>query len=397
MNRRLPFAPRRRIAPSLLAAAILLALGQPAHAAKWQQVSPGGKTAADRTEVDSASIDRSSEGKVRAWHRQIHASRQLQEAWAFSYRSLQQFTEFDCGKRLFLPQQRIYFADDGSELKNERLQNGEATPVVPGTPLEQVFVFACRKPGEAGKEENGAKAKAPPPPAPPPIPEGPVAWSYAGATGPEHWGKLSKDYAACGAGKWQSPIDIRAPIRADLPPVRFAWKQVPLTIVDTDRTIRVDVEDGGHILVEGEEYALRNFRFRLPGEEIVDGKRAAMSVQFEHRSKSGQVAILAVPLVEGKENRLIRTLWNALPLEPGKPKTPAGPKIDPGLLIPQKRDYHTYVGSLTTPPCTEGVLWLVMKQPVTLSKEQIADFAKVHRNNARPAQPAHGRVVKSSR
>lgn len=392
--------------PASLAAGALLAIAlplfaAPAFAAQWQQLSAGTKGAADKLEVDMASIDRSSEGKVRVWHRQTHAARQLQESWAFTYRSLKQLSEFDCGKRLQTPLQRIYLADDGSELKNERLTEAEARPLVPDTPSELVFSRVCRKPAAAkagadsaaaDPEEDKAAAKA----APPPLPQGPVAWTYSGKTGAEHWPKLSADYAAC-AGKWQSPIDIRSPIRVDLAPIRFAWKPVPLAITDTGQTIEVSTDGGGNIVVDGEMYVLQGFRFRLPGEEVANGKRAAMSVQFEHRSKSGQLAIVAVPLVEGKENRLIRTLWNALPLEPGKQKTVAAIKIDPGQLLPQKREYSTYLGSLTTPPCTEGVLWLVLKHPVSLSKAQIADFAKVHKNNARPVQATNGRVVKESR
>ncbi len=401
--------------PALCVGLALLVAAAPVQAARWTAVG-GSKASGERIEVDAASLDRSGEGKVRAWHRETYAGRQLHEAWAFTYVSLQQLTEFQCDKRLAAPQQRIYAAADGSTLKRESFAGDEAVPVVPDTSLEAVFNHACRKPaaakpatatpaaepaaaaspagtpGPRGKNARKAEAEAPPAP-----PAGPAAWSYEGKTGPANWGKLSADYAACGNGGRQSPIDIRAPIRADLPPIRFAWQQIPLSIVDTGHTIEVSGEGGGHIVVDGEEYELQRFRFRLPGEEIVDGRRAAMSVQFEHRSKSGQVAVLAVPLVEGKENRLVRTLWTSLPLEPGKAKTPSGVKIDPGLLVPQKRDYHTYVGSQTTPPCAEGVLWLVLKQPVTLSKEQIADFAKVYRNNVRPAQAANGRVIKTSR
>ncbi|MBW7901526.1 MAG: carbonic anhydrase family protein [Rhodocyclaceae bacterium] len=422
MRTRRSRAARRPTAPTLPALCAGLALilaAAPAQAAKWTAVAGNGKAGGDRIEVDAASLDRSKEGKVRAWHRETYAARRLHDTWAFTYASLKQLTEFQCDKRLAAPKERIYLASDGDTLKRERFDDDDnAVPVIPDTPLEAVFNQACRKPAakpapaaappapaEAAaatppapsRSRNAKKAAPEPAPPPPPAPpSGPVAWSYEGDTGPAHWSKLSTDYAACG-GSRQSPIDIRAPIRADLPSVRFSWQTIPLTITDTGQTIEVSGEGGGHITVEGEEYEFQRFRFRLPAEETVDGKRAAMSVQFEHRSKSGQIAILAVPLVEGKENRLVRQLWTALPLERGKAKTLPGMKIDPGLLIPQKREYHTYVGSLTTPPCTEGVLWLVMKQPVTLSKEQIADFAKIYRNNARPVQPANGRVVKTSR
>ena len=106
--------------------------------------------------------------------------------------------------------------------------------------------------------------------------------------------------------------------------------------------------------------------------------------------------MLAVPVQEGKENKVIRALWSALPLERGKPVQSAA-KVDFLQLLPPKRDYYLYSGSLTTPPCTEGVLWIVLRQPLQLSREQIADFGKIYRNNVRPVQPANGRVVKESR
>lgn len=384
----------------MLVACLALTGATAAQAARWQQISPGGKKAAERIEIDQSSIDRSKEGKIRLWFRQTYATRQLQEAWAFTYRSVKQLAEFDCKTRESVLLQRIHLDDTGETLKSETFSDTTARPVVPDTAQERVLNHACRTPAEIEAEATAREqAKAPAnKPEPAPIPSGPIAWSHAGKNGPAHWGQLSKDYALCGNGRWQSPIDIRDPVRADLPPVRFVWKTVSLAIIDTGHTIQVNIEDGGHVLFEGEEYALERFVFRHPGEEMVSGKRAAMSVQFEHLGrKSGRRLILAVPLVEGRENRLVRTLWNALPLEPGKLKTPAGPKIDPGLLIPPRRDYSVYAGSLTTPPCTEEVTWVVFKQPMTLSKEQIADFTKVYRNNARPAQPANGRVVKSSR
>ncbi|MFC5300277.1 carbonic anhydrase [Azospira restricta] len=403
-------APQRRALAVLGAAAgLLLASPLTAHAAKWLTVA-GGKSAAAKVEVDTASIDRS-DGKVRAWHRETYPTRRLQDAWAFTYAGLTQHSEFHCDKRSAAPLRRLYLAADGSELKSEGFDGKDAAPVVPDSPLEAVLNHVCRKPAAmpapapaaakpvaepASEPAKPGKARGKEEPPPPP-PKPPAAWSYDGKLGPARWSKLSEDYAACGDGRRQSPIDIRAPIRADLAPIRFSWKPLPLTIVDTGHTIQVNADDGGHIVVDGEEYQLQHFRFRHPGEELANGKRAVMSVQFEHRSKSGKIAILAVPLVEGKENRLVRTLWNALPLAPGQPVSPAGAKIDPGQLLPQKREYSTYLGSLTTPPCTEGVLWLVLKHPVSLSREQIADFAKVYKNNVRPGQAANGRVVKESR
>lgn len=139
------------------------------------------------------------------------------------------------------------------------------------------------------------------------------------------------------------------------------------------------------------------FHFHKPSEEKINGKSYDMVAHLVHQSKDGKLAVLAVLLEAGKEQGLIRTLWNHLPLEAEKQYTYNDVKIDPGLLLPAKRNYYTFLGSLTTPPCTEGVLWLVLKAPVQISKEQLASFATIYRNNVRPVQGVNNRVIKESR
>lgn len=396
---------------SLICAALLLGLlpAQQACAAKWVAVVPD-KNA--KVEIDATSIERAADGKVSAWHRETYSPRRLQDAWAFSYVSIKQQTEFQCDKRQAAVLRRIYYGDSGNELKSEGFDSKDATSVIPDSAAESVFNYVCRK----KKEEKPAEPPKPPPPPVvpeatgkkvkgkgskeemPPPPKPPTPWTYDGKLGAANWGKLDPDYAICASGKRQSPIDIHNAIRADLPPLRVAYQNTAPTIIDDGHGIQVNTPAAGTITVDGEEFELRSFRFHRPGEEMVNGKRAAMSVQFEHRAKSGRIAMLSVPLQEGKtEHRLIRALWTALPLEPDKQYSPAGLKIDPGQLLPTKREYATYSGSLTTPPCSEGVLWLIMKQPVQLSKEQIADFARIYKNNSRPIQPANARVIKVSR
>lgn len=391
----------------LLAATLALALAplQDAHAARWISIN---KDATALIEVDGSSIDRSGE-KVRAWHRETYQPKRMQETGAFSYASLKQLTEFQCDKRSAAIQRRIYFADNGTEIKSESPDSKDGAPVVPDSPTEAVFSHVCRKPAPKAPEPEPPKpAPAPEPtkPAkgksgkdapPPPPPKPPTPWSYEGKSGPKQWGKLDPDYALCASGERQSPIDIRSPIRGDLPALKISYKVVPLNLIDDGHGISVNAPEGGSILIDGEEFELQAFRFHRPGEPMINGKRAAMDVQFEHKAKSGRIAMLSVPIQEGKEHRLVRLLWSALPLEPGKAVMPAGVKVDPGQLLPAKREYITYSGSLTTPPCSEGVLWVVMKQAIPLSKEQIADFGKIYKNNVRPVQPANGRVIKESR
>lgn len=384
---------------------------QLAHAASWVTLVPDKKRKVD---IDTASIERSADGKVRVWHRESYSPRRLQDAWAFSYSSVKQLTEFECKKREAAVLRRIYYAETGSELKTEGFDSKDAAQVVPDSSVEAVFNYACRPPVAAKpaaatkppppppepavKPKKGKKGQEEPPPPPPPPPKPPTPWAYEGKLGAANWGKLDEDYAVCADGKRQSPIDIRGAIRADLPALRIAYQPVPLAIVDDGHGIQVNATGGGMITVEGEEFELQSLRFHRPGEEMVNGKRAAMSVLFEHRAKSGRIAMLSVPLQEGKqEHKLIRTLWTALPLEQGRANAPAGIRIDPGYLIPSKREFFTYSGSLTTPPCTEGVLWLVMKHPMHLTKEQVDDFARIYKNNSRPIQPTNGRVIKESR
>jgi len=384
-----------------------------ALAARWVSIVSDRKAA---IEIDASSIERA-DGKVRAWHRETYSPRRLQEAWAFTYASMKQYTEFQCDKRQAATLRRIYYAETGAELKSEGFDAKDAAPVVPDSPVEAAFNYVCRKPQEkpveTAKPEPAPAAPATEPPkrsgkrksgkdeapAVPPPPEKPAAaWSYEGKLGPDRWAKLDPDYALCGSGRRQSPIDLRSPIRGELPPPRIAYQPVPLQLLDDGHGIEVNGQGGGTLTVDGEEFELHAVRFRHPAEEMVGGKRAAMSLQFEHRAKSGRMAILAVPVQPGKEaHRTIRTLWTDLPLEQGRPATPAGVKFDPGQLLPAKRDYITYSGSLTRPPCTEGVLWLIMKQPVLFSREQIEDFAKIYKHNVRPVQPTHGRVIKESR
>ena len=146
----------------------------------------------------------------------------------------------------------------------------------------------------------------------------------------------------------------------------------------------------------GKRYELRQFHFHRPSEERVNGRAYDMVVHLVHRNDEGQLAVVAVLLEKGGENPLIQTLWNNMPLERDMETSPAGP-LDLMQLLPDNRGYWIYMGSLTTPPCTEGVLWMVMKQPVQVSAEQVAIFSRLYRNNARPVQASNGRLIKESR
>jgi len=225
------------------------------------------------------------------------------------------------------------------------------------------------------------------------------AWSYSGANGPPKWAKLDKEYALCGTGELQAPIDIvDAKVRkGDLPPILFNYKPSPLSIIDDGHTIRVDIAPGSRISVEGGVYDLTAIEFHKPGEVKVDGKAHEMSAHLFHKNKDGRIAIVAVPLEQGKENEVVKTLWSHLPVTKGKEVVIDSVKINPVGLLPAKKDYYMFAGSLTTPPCSENVKWMVLMQPVQISGEQIRQFAKLYPMNARPAQALNDRDVQGSR
>jgi carbonic anhydrase len=223
-----------------------------------------------------------------------------------------------------------------------------------------------------------------------------VHWGYDGLGAPDKWAKLKSEYATCDSGKRQSPIDIREGIKVDLEGIKFDYKPTKFRIVDNGHTVQVNVGDGSTIQVMGKRYELVQFHFHKPSEERINGRPFDMVIHFVHKDYDGNLAVIAVLLERGNENSQIQTLWNNMPLEANQELGP-NDVLETIKLFPENRTYWTYMGSLTTPPCTENVLWMVMKQPVQLSPEQVAIFARLYKNNARPVQPSNGRLVKESR
>ena len=223
-----------------------------------------------------------------------------------------------------------------------------------------------------------------------------IHWGYEGAGAPGNWAKLDPEYALCGNGKRQSPIDIRDGIQVDLEPIQFDYKPANFRVSDNGHAIQVTLM-GGSVSVLGQRYILKQFHFHKPSEEVINGKSYDMVAHLVHQSDQGKLAVVAVLFERGNENPVMQTVWNNLPLEKGDDVTPPSQTIDPMRLLPEQRGYFTYMGSLTTPPCTEGVLWMVLKQPVPVSAEQIAIFSRLYNNNARPIQNSGGRLIKESR
>ena len=234
---------------------------------------------------------------------------------------------------------------------------------------------------------------------PPLLAEGEHHWSYSGDTGPAKWAALESDYGVCGVGKLQSPIDILDSVaqKGALPAIGFDYKPSPLKIVDNGHTIQVDYAPGSFITVQGKRYELIQFHFHKPSEERIDGKSAAMVAHLVHKNADGNLAVVAVLLKTGQANNLVETLWKNLPPKKGTETAAEGVQVNAADLLPANRAaYYTFTGSLTTPPCSEGVTWFVLKNPTSISNTEVARFAQLYPMNARPTQPLNGREIRAT-
>ena len=243
----------------------------------------------------------------------------------------------------------------------------------------------------AARAKRAAVVKAAPPP---PVPRG-THWSYEGDSGPANWSKINVDWGKCGNGNRQSPIDIRDGMKVELEQISFDYHPSSFNVVDNGHTVQVGVSGGNYITVQNRMFELQQFHFHRPSEERINGKAFEMVVHLVHRDAEGRLAVLALLLERGAPQATIQTVWNNLPLEKFETMQPSI-LLDPAELLPTRRDYYTYMGSMTEPPCSEGVLWMVLKQPVQASAAQMALFSRLYPLNARPIQPSNGRIIKES-
>ena len=217
-------------------------------------------------------------------------------------------------------------------------------------------------------------------------------WSYAGPTGATKWGDMQADFATCKLGKKQSPIDIKGARKGDLPAIGFNYSQSNAEVVNNGHTIQVNLTSGGDVKVASGGYKLLQFHFHTPSEEKVNGKAYPLVAHLVHKSDAGKLAVVAVLFKEGQRNGVLEKVFAAMPAqEDGKADLAGGMNVS--NLLPTKRAYWAFEGSLTTPPCSEEVQWHVLKEPVQISKEQIAAFKKLYPMNARPVQPLNGRTL----
>lgn len=219
-------------------------------------------------------------------------------------------------------------------------------------------------------------------------------WSYEGENGPEHWGKLDNAYALCQIGKNQSPINITSPLNAHLPPLDVHYSNSPLTLLNNGHTVQANLPalHGETITLDGVSWRLQQFHFHAPAENTINGKRYPLEMHLVHQNDNGQIAVVALMFDTGNANDALNSLWRVMPEQEGNHVDVKSFNLD--ALLPPDRTYQRFSGSLTTPPCSEGVVWLVLKKPLTISSAQLAKFVQIMRHdNNRPVQPLHGRVV----
>ncbi|HHT9114792.1 MAG TPA: carbonic anhydrase [Candidatus Wunengus sp. YC65] len=223
-----------------------------------------------------------------------------------------------------------------------------------------------------------------------------IHWSYEGEYGPEHWGDIKPDYSKCKGGQRQSPVGIALTEKAKLESINVNYYAAPLKIINNGHTIQVNCKNGSYAAIGNKRYELLQFHFHSPSEHKINGRSYAMEAHFVHKGEDGKLAVIGVLMDEGRGNDFIKTLWSNLPKDEGKEHVVTDVKINANQLLPHDMSYYTYAGSLTTPPCSEIVNWIVLKTPIEISKSQIDRFTSIFKNSARPIKSLCGRVVKES-
>jgi carbonic anhydrase len=217
-------------------------------------------------------------------------------------------------------------------------------------------------------------------------------WSYSGKTGPAHWGKMKMEWANCGYGKRQSPINLEWASPEPGAPIELYYRSSTLRVIDNGHTIQVNFPKGSYSNIRGERYELLQLHFHSSSEHTLSGRPYPMELHLVHKGKNDKLAVVGVMMVEGRHNDTVEKIWKNIPKEHGKEKEVTGTVINPITLIPDGFHYYHYTGSLTTPPCTEGVSWNVINSPIEISRKQLEAFRALYPHNNRPVQPMNGRI-----
>lgn len=222
-----------------------------------------------------------------------------------------------------------------------------------------------------------------------------VHWSYEGESGPAFWGDLSPDFRLCKDGLKQTPINLYRAREEKLPSLQIAYKDTPLTIKNNGHTIQVNYAAGSYLTVGGKKYQLLQFHFHTPSEHAKDGRSFDMEGHLVHIDEYGALGVLGVFMKagDGGDNEFLKPIWANMPATEGEVEV-AGATVNVAKFLPKEREYYNYAGSLTTPPCSEGVNWMVLEESIRISKEQLEKFRSLFELNARPEQPLNGRTIK---
>ncbi len=226
-----------------------------------------------------------------------------------------------------------------------------------------------------------------------PAPHHEIHWGYSGAGGPHVWGELLEEYSTCKTGKFQSPIDISSVTIGPMPNIRLKYKSSTVRVINNGHTIKIEYDAGSTIQVSGKSYQLLQFHFHSPSEHTIGGKAYPMVAHLVHQASDGQLGVLGVLFIEGRENVFLNQFWKSLPQNHGDKFVDRKTKINMKNLLPRKLQYFNYIGSLTTPPCSEGVNWMVLSHPVEASRQQFDKFLALFPQSVRPVEPLNGRVV----
>lgn len=226
---------------------------------------------------------------------------------------------------------------------------------------------------------------------------GKTHWGYTGHEGPENWGTLSADYSMCKDGKSQSPINITSEVTVeaeDLEKIGFDYNTGISSVINNGHTIQVNFDAGSSITVDGIKFPLIQFHFHTPSENQIDGKEFPLEGHFVHATKDGSLAVVGLMFEDGAQNAFLAKVWAKMPKKAGGKESLSISADEVNALLPEDKDYYRFNGSLTTPPCSEGVRWLVLKNYSTISKEQTKEFLDIfHHENNRPIQPINARKV----
>jgi carbonic anhydrase len=231
-------------------------------------------------------------------------------------------------------------------------------------------------------------------------------WDYGSDEGPASWGKLNPKFSACGDGKSQSPIDIDRTVKADLPSLKAEFKPAQLKIVhhehmadviNTGHSIQVNYTEGDTLQIGDAQFELLQYHFHSPSEHTVSGKRFPMEMHLVHQSADKKLAVAGVFIEEGEHNAAFDPVWANLPPQKSVETHLEHLTVNVDDLLPKNRSTYRYDGSLTTPPCSEGVRWMLFTTPIQLSAKQIGAFRDILKGNSRPVQPLNGRAVVTDR